>query len=85
MASPLAGYADPNDPPNIIFLMTDDQRWDNIGCYGRTEFKTPNIDQLAKQGVVFDQAFNAVAICMPSRVQPPSRFCCTERLHVVAE
>ena len=68
MVSPLAVYADSNDPPNIIFLMTDDQRWDNIGCYGRTEFKTPNIDQLAKQGVVFDQAFNAVAICMPSRV-----------------
>ncbi|MDF7823633.1 sulfatase-like hydrolase/transferase [Pontiellaceae bacterium B12227] len=54
--------------PNIIFLMTDDQRWDNMGCYGRPEFKTPNIDALAEQGVVFDQAFNTVAICMPSRV-----------------
>ncbi|MDB2685674.1 sulfatase-like hydrolase/transferase [Mariniblastus sp.] len=56
------------EQPNIIFLMTDDQRWDNIGCYGRAEFKTPNIDQLAKQGVIFDQAFDTVAICMPSRV-----------------
>ncbi|MDF7808375.1 sulfatase-like hydrolase/transferase [Pontiellaceae bacterium B12219] len=56
------------DRPNIIFLMTDDQRWDNMGCYGRPEFKTPNIDALAEQGVVFDQAFNTVAICMPSRV-----------------
>ncbi len=54
--------------PNIIFLMTDDQRWDNLGCYGRPEFVTPNIDALAERGVVFDQAFVTVAICMPSRV-----------------
>lgn len=54
--------------PNIIFLMTDDQRWDNMGCYGKPEFNTPNIDKLANQGVVFDKAYYAVAICMPSRV-----------------
>ncbi|MCG1037439.1 sulfatase-like hydrolase/transferase [Polaribacter sp. DS7-9] len=48
--------------------MTDDQRWDNMGCYGRPEFYTPNLDKLAKEGVVFDNAFYAVAICMPSRV-----------------
>ncbi|WP_082379267.1 sulfatase-like hydrolase/transferase [Pseudalgibacter alginicilyticus] len=54
--------------PNIIFLMTDDQRWDNMGCYGKPEFNTPNIDKLAEQGVIFDNAFYAVAICMPSRV-----------------
>ncbi|MGJ8644759.1 MAG: sulfatase-like hydrolase/transferase [Luteolibacter sp.] len=56
------------DQPNIIFLMTDDQRWDNFGCYGKPEFKTENIDRLAEQGVIFDKAFHAVAICMPSRV-----------------
>lgn len=61
-------FANSKDRPNIIFLMTDDQRWDNMGCYGRPEFKTPNIDALAEQGVIFDQAFNTVAICMPSRV-----------------
>ena len=48
--------------------MTDDQRWDNMGCYGKPEFNTPNIDKLAAQGVTFDKAFYAVAICMPSRV-----------------
>ncbi len=57
-----------NKQPNIIFLMTDDQRWDNMGCYGRPEFNTPNIDKLAAQGVTFDKAYYAVAICMPSRV-----------------
>ena len=56
------------DRPNIIFLMTDDQRCDNLGCYGPPEFKTPNIDKLAKQGVLFEKAFYAVSICMPSRV-----------------
>ncbi|KXX71182.1 sulfatase-like hydrolase/transferase [Flammeovirga sp. SJP92] len=56
------------DKPNIIFLMTDDQRWDNMGCYGKAEFNTPNIDQLSAEGVTFDNAYYAVAICMPSRV-----------------
>jgi arylsulfatase A-like enzyme len=54
--------------PNIIFLMTDDQRWDNFGCYGRPEFKTQHIDRLADQGIIFDNAFYAVSYCMPSRV-----------------
>ncbi|MDN3665568.1 sulfatase-like hydrolase/transferase [Algibacter miyuki] len=60
--------SDDKTKPNIIFLMTDDQRWDNMGIYGKPEFNTPNIDKLATEGVVFDQAFYAVAICMPSRV-----------------
>ncbi|WP_218944453.1 sulfatase-like hydrolase/transferase [Maribacter luteus] len=63
-----AGLEKNTAPPNIIFLMTDDQRWDNMGCYGKPEFNTPNIDKLAAQGVTFDKAFYAVAICMPSRV-----------------
>ncbi len=55
------------DRPNIIFLMTDDQRWNNFGCYGRPEFKTHHIDTLAEQGVIFDKAYYAVSICMPSQ------------------
>lgn len=39
-----------------------------MGCYGKPEFYTPNIDALAKKSVVFDQAFYAVAICKHSRV-----------------
>lgn len=53
--------------PNVVFVMTDDQRWDTLGCYGRNDVKTPHIDKLAEQGVTFDNAFYAVAICMPSR------------------
>lgn len=66
--NPFKGIASSNERPNIIFLMTDDQRWDNLGCYGKPEFNTPNIDKLAKEGVTFDKAFYTVAICMPSRV-----------------
>lgn len=53
--------------PNIVFLMTDDQRWDTLGCYGRTDVMTPHIDKLSANGVTFDNAYHAVAICMPSR------------------
>lgn len=53
--------------PNIIYLMTDDQRWDTLGCYGNPEFKTHNIDQLAAEGVLFENCFYTVSICMPSR------------------
>jgi arylsulfatase A-like enzyme len=66
--------APPNAPreggskPNIVFVMTDDQRWDMLGCYGRTDVITPHIDKLAADGVAFDNAYYAVAICMPSRM-----------------
>ncbi len=56
------------DQPNLVFLMTDDQRWNTLSCYGRDEYETEHIDQLAREGVTFDRAFHTVAICMPSRV-----------------
>jgi arylsulfatase A-like enzyme len=68
LTQPIDVFAFFQDKPNIIFLMTDDQRWDNMGCYGKPEFNTPNIDKLADNAVVFDKAYYAVAICMPSRV-----------------
>ncbi len=65
-----AGFAsaEVERPPNIVYVMTDDQRWDTFGCYGRPEFKTTNIDKLSAEGVTFDNAHYAVAICTPSRV-----------------
>ena len=53
--------------PNIIYLMTDDQRFDSLGCMGNRIIQTPNIDTMAAQGVVFDNAFVTTAICMTSR------------------
>ena len=53
--------------PNIIFLLTDDQRWDSLGCMGNSIVKTPNIDKLAKKGFLFKNAFVTTSICMTSR------------------
>lgn len=53
--------------PNIIFLLTDDQRADTLGCMGNSLIRTPHIDRLAKRGVTFDNAFVTTAICMTSR------------------
>ncbi|MGB2844837.1 MAG: hypothetical protein WBC02_08280, partial [Candidatus Aminicenantaceae bacterium] len=44
-------------PPNIIFLLTDDQRWDAIRCAGNSIIQTPNMDWLAESSVRFGQAF----------------------------
>jgi arylsulfatase A-like enzyme len=55
------------DRPNIIYLMTDDQRADALGCMGNRIIQTPNIDRMATEGVVFDNAFVTTAICMTNR------------------
>lgn len=52
--------------PNIIIIFTDDQGYRDIGCYG-SEFATPNIDQLASEGMRFTNFYSASAICTPSR------------------
>jgi len=53
--------------PNIIFLLTDDQRGDSLGCMGNPIIKTPNIDNLAENGILFKNAFVTTSICMTSR------------------
>lgn len=53
--------------PNLIFLLTDDQRRDSLGCYGNPTVRTPHIDRLAADGVLFENAFVTSAICTPSR------------------
>ncbi len=59
-------YAD-KKKPNIIFLLTDDQRAGTLGCEGHPVIKTPNIDSLAENGVRFHNAFIAEPVCSPSR------------------
>jgi len=54
-------------PPNIVFILVDDQRNDTLGCAGHPVIKTPNIDRLAKQGVRFEKAYVNMPICMASR------------------
>ncbi|MBU4367026.1 MAG: sulfatase-like hydrolase/transferase [Verrucomicrobia bacterium] len=54
-------------PPNIIFLFSDQQRWDTCGCYGQPLNTTPNLDRMAKEGVLFENAFTCQPVCGPAR------------------
>jgi arylsulfatase A-like enzyme len=53
--------------PNIIFLLTDDQRWDQMGCAGHRYLKTPNMDRIAREGAMFTNMFVTTSLCSPSR------------------
>ncbi|WP_309720097.1 sulfatase [Armatimonas sp.] len=52
--------------PNVLFLVSDDLR-PELGCYGNTIIKSPNIDRLARRGMVFNRAYCQQAVCSPSR------------------
>ena len=53
--------------PNLLFIMTDQQRFDALSIAGNTILKTPNLDRLAKQGVWFRNAYTECAVCAPTR------------------
>ncbi|MEM7395672.1 MAG: sulfatase, partial [Verrucomicrobiota bacterium] len=55
------------EKPNIVFLLADDMNRDTWGAYGGQDCKTPHIDQLAREGMRFDRAYCAVAMCAPFR------------------
>jgi len=58
----------PIPQPNVIFIMTDQQRWDCVGANGNGVIKTPNLDRLAASGANFTHAFVASPVCVPSRI-----------------
>ncbi|TFG41835.1 MAG: twin-arginine translocation signal domain-containing protein, partial [Syntrophobacterales bacterium] len=62
-------HAAEQNRPNIVLLLTDDQSYRSLGFYGNARAKTPNLDALAAQGLVFDRAYDTTAICMASRAQ----------------
>ena len=53
--------------PNIILILADDLGYGDLGCYGQQEIQTPNIDQLARDGIRFTQAYAGSTVCAPSR------------------
>ena len=53
--------------PNILMIMTDQQRWDSLGCYGNEGVHSPNLDRLSREGVRFDGCYVNNTICTPSR------------------
>jgi N-acetylglucosamine-6-sulfatase len=54
-------------PPNVLFILTDDMRWNCMSIAGHPYLKTPHIDRLAKEGVHFKNAFCTTSLCSPSR------------------
>ena len=54
-------------PPNVVVILVDDLRWDDLGIEGHPFAQTPNIDQLAREGVRFRNAFATTPLCSPSR------------------
>ena len=54
-------------PVNVLFIMTDQQRWDALSCAGNDIIETPNIDRLAHEGVYFENAMSSCPVCVPVR------------------
>lgn len=53
--------------PNVIFFLVDDLGQRDVGCYGSEFYETPAIDQLAKEGMLFENAYSTCRVCSPSR------------------
>ena len=62
LASPAAAT-----PPNVIFILTDDLGYGDLGCFGQKLIATPNIDRLSSEGMRFTQAYAGATVCAPSR------------------
>jgi arylsulfatase A-like enzyme len=56
-----------HENPNIIFVMVDDMGYGDLGCYGQKEIKTPNIDNLANDGIRFINFYSGSPVCAPAR------------------
>lgn len=56
-----------NKKPNVIFFLIDDMGYGDLGTYGSTFHETPNIDQIASEGMKFTQGYSACTVCSPSR------------------
>lgn len=63
--APIPGFT--GKPPNIIYILTDDQGFGDLGCYGSRSIETPNIDRLAEEGMRFTDFYACNPICSPSR------------------
>jgi arylsulfatase A-like enzyme len=63
----LASRASAAPEPNFVLILADDLGWTDLACYGSKLYETPNIDQLARDGVKFTQNYSACTVCSPTR------------------
>ena len=59
--------AAPSRPPNVIVILTDDQGYADLGCYGSFQIKTPRIDRMAAEGMRFTDFYAPAPVCTPTR------------------
>jgi arylsulfatase A-like enzyme len=67
MTAAISQAADHGRRPNVVLLMTDNHGAWTLGCYGNREIKTPNIDRMAAEGMLFTRAYCTHSLCSPSR------------------
>src|SRR6476469_8263019 len=65
--APMKAAGQTTRPPNIVFIIADDLGFYDLGCYGRKEHSTPNLDRLAREGMKFTTAYSAQSVCSPTR------------------
>jgi arylsulfatase A len=63
----MVSAAEPVRKPNIVFILADDLGHGDLGCYGQTKIKTPNIDRIADEGMRFTSCYAGCSVCAPSR------------------
>jgi N-acetylglucosamine-6-sulfatase len=66
-AAGLAGCRGGAQRPNVLYIITDDQRWDLLSLMGHPYLKTPGMDRIGREGVLFENAFVTTSLCSPSR------------------
>ena len=67
ITKPVFGAGQRAGRPNIIYILADDLGYNEVGCYGQTRIKTPNIDKLAAAGMRFTQHYSGSPVCAPTR------------------
>ena len=69
LVAALATFASGSEPrkPNVVLILADDLGYGDLGCYGQTKIRTPNLDRLAADGIRFTQCYAGSTVCAPSR------------------
>src|SRR5664279_2017286 len=67
LLQPLRAAEAADSKPNILFILSDDMGYSDIGCFGGKFAPTPNLDRLAQEGIRFTQYYSSSPICSPSR------------------
>ncbi|MDP6717143.1 MAG: sulfatase-like hydrolase/transferase, partial [Pirellulaceae bacterium] len=66
-AAPASETSAVDSLPNMVFVMTDDQGWGDVGYNGHPKIKTPHLDAMASAGIRFDRFYATASVCSPTR------------------